>query len=148
MNRPRIPKQQLLLRITLVFFASISLLPTTIWGAVIGKAEVSKEKPESSTTLWRLDEQTANIKKILAEQEKQEKHSRSQELKLDKIAGAIEDTKTSLTTQLNDSNASWKGYALSAFIGFLASMLSVLGYEWVRRPIIELTVGEPTPPTG
>ena len=37
---------------------------------------------------------------------------------------------------------------IGGLIGFVASVLSILWYEWVRRPIVDLAVGEPMPAGG
>lgn len=52
---------------------------------------------------------------------------------------------TSLRALMISSAPSVWPYVVGGLVGFVASVLSIVGYEWLRRPIIELGVGDAMP---
>jgi hypothetical protein len=96
----------------------------------------------------RLKGEVAQLGRVLQDQEA--KWARVEEFRprLERIESSLREVERSLETLAATRAPSGWGFVIGGLIGFIASVLSILGYEWLRRPILDLRVEEPAPAGG
>jgi len=126
-------------------FAVVSL--TAVEGAPRHAPPLSRDDLKPVEIKLRTLEDEVRAVKTLIEKQGAERAYSIGELngRLQEIQGSIAEMQKSVRELKAYAEPSVWPYIVGGLMGFIASVLSILWYEWIRRPIIELAVGAAMP---
>jgi len=122
------------------------LIPVATVGAAAAEANLARKTVRGlEAETRRLRQEVARLDQALQNQEK--RWARVEEIRpsLERIESSLRDVQRSLSTLAATQASRGWDLVFGGLIGFIASVLSILGYECIRRPILDIRAEAPSP---